>query len=100
MDGLRARALLGIGPDRESLLTLGAASVVNLLGRVEDVVVRFRRSADVREVGTQEEPQLSQDGTAERKLPLLSALAVDPKRAAVRVEVADLDAGQLTSSDA
>lgn len=39
----------------------------DLLGRVEEVVVQFGRSADVREIGAEEEPQLGQDGTAEHR---------------------------------
>jgi len=38
-------ALLGIDPDGELLLALGAASVVDLLGRIEEVVVGLRRRA-------------------------------------------------------
>ena len=37
MDGLRTRALLGVGADGEQLLALGPASVVDLLRRVEQL---------------------------------------------------------------
>jgi hypothetical protein len=47
-------------------LALGAASVVNLLRRIEEVVVRLRRTADVREIGAEEEPQLGKNWPAER----------------------------------
>ena len=100
MDCLRARALLGIGPDGELLLALGAASVVDLLGRIEEVVVGLRWSIDVGEIAAEEEPQLGEDRPAEREHALLSAFPVDPERAALRVEVADLDASQLPSPDA
>jgi hypothetical protein len=100
MDGLRARALLRVGADGELLLAFRAASVVDLLRRVEEVVVRLGRSADVGEIAAEEEVQLGEDRPAEWEHLLLLALSVDPERAALRVEVADLDAGQLASPDA
>src|SRR6266545_1048520 len=100
MDCLRARALLGIGTDGEFLLALRAASVIDLLGRIEEVIVGLRRSADVGEIGAEEEVQLGDDRPAEWEHPLLLTLPVDPERAALRVEVADLDASQLRSPHA
>jgi hypothetical protein len=98
MNGLRARPLLRIGTDGEVLLTLGAAPSVDLLRRVEQVVVRLGPSTDVGEVGAEEEPELGEDRPAERKQSLLPTLAVDAEHATLRVEVADLDPGQLASS--
>ena len=100
MDGLRTRALLRVGADGELLLTFGAASGVDLLRRVEQVVVGLGRSADVGEIAAEEQPQLGEDRPAERQDAFLAALAVDAERAAVRVEVADLDAGELAAPDA
>src|SRR2546430_12061834 len=100
MNRLRTRALLRVGADGEHLLTFCAAAVVDLLRRVEQVVVRFRRTANVGEIGAEEEPQLGEHRAAKRKHPFLATLAVDAGRAALGVEVANLDTGQLASSDA
>jgi hypothetical protein len=74
MNGLRAGELLRVGEHGELLLALGAASGVDLLRRVEEVVVRLGQSADVREVGAEVKPELGEDGPAERKQPLLPTL--------------------------
>jgi hypothetical protein len=84
--------------DGELLLTLGAAPGVDLLRRVEEVVVRLGQSADVGEVCAEEETELGEDGPAKRKQPLLPALTGHADQATLRVEVAHLDAGQLASS--
>jgi hypothetical protein len=84
MDGLRARALLGVGADGEPLLAFETAAVVDLRRRVEEVIVRLGQSADVGEVGAQEEPELGENGPAKRKHPFLPALAVDRSSAARR----------------
>jgi len=100
MDGLRTGALLRVGKNGALLLTFGTATVIDLLGRVEDVIVRLRRPTDVGEIAAEEEPELGEDWPAERKQTLLTALPVNTKRAALRVEVTHLDAGQLASPDA
>ena len=100
MDGLRARALLRIRADGEQLLAFRAAAVVDLLRRVEQEVVRLRRAADVGEIGAEEETELGEHWAAKRKDPFLATLAVHAERAALSVEVADLDTGKLASADA
>jgi hypothetical protein len=100
MNRLRARPLLGIRTDGELLLAFRTAPGVDLLRRVDEVIVGLGRSADVGKIAAQEQPQLGEDRSAERKHALLSPLPVDPQRAAVRVEVADLDAGELASPHA
>ena len=52
------------------------------------------------EIGAEEQSELGEHRPAKRKDAFLAALAVDAERAAVGVEVADLDAGQLASPDA
>jgi hypothetical protein len=66
MDSLSAGALLRVGPDGALLLAFRAASVVDLLGRVEEVVVRLGRPADVGEIAAEEEPKLGENRPAER----------------------------------
>jgi len=82
------------------LLAFRAAAVVDLLRRVEQEVVRLRRAADVGEVGAEEEPELGEHRAAKGKDSFLTTLAVHAERAAVGVEVANLDAGELASPDA
>ncbi len=82
------------------MLAFRAAAVVDLLRRVEQEVVRLRRAADVGEVGAEEEPELGEHRAAKRKDTFLATLAVHAERAAVGVEIANLDTGQLASPDA
>jgi hypothetical protein len=100
MNGLRARALLRVRANGEQLLALRTAAVVDLLRRVEQEVVRLGRAAGVGEIGAEEEPELGEHGTGKGKDPFLAALAVRTERAAVSVEVANLDTGELASSNA
>jgi hypothetical protein len=100
MDGLRARPPLRIRAGRKLLLALGTASVVDLLRRIEEVVIRLRRPTDVGEIAEEEQPKLGEDGSAQREHAFLAAFPVGPERAALRVEVADLDSGQLASPNA
>jgi hypothetical protein len=86
--------------DGEQLLTFRAAAVVDLLRRVEQEVVRLRRAANVGEIGAEEEAKLDEHRAAKGKDPFLATLAVHAERAAVGVEVANLDTGQLASPDA
>jgi len=81
-------------------LTFRATAVVDVLRRVEQEVVRLRRAADVGEIGAEEEPELGEHRTAKGKNPFLPALALHAQRAAVSVEVANLDTGQLASANA
>ena len=52
------------------------------------------------EIGAEEQSELGEHGPAKGKDAFLAALAVDTERAAVSVEVANLDTGQLASPDA
>jgi hypothetical protein len=54
----------------------------------------------VGKVAREEQPKLREDRPAQRENAFLAALPVDPERAALRVEVADLDPGQLASPNA
>jgi len=63
---LRARALLRVGAHREPLLALRPTPVVDLLRRVEEEVVRFRRSSDVGEVGAEEESEFGEHRPSKR----------------------------------
>jgi hypothetical protein len=54
----------------------------------------------VGEIGAEEEPELGEHRAAKGKDAFHAALAVDAERAAVSVEVANLDTGQLASPDA
>ncbi len=63
-------------------------------------VVRLRRAANVGEIGAEEEAKLDEHRAAKGKDPFLATLAVHAERAAVGVEVANLDTGQLASADA
>jgi hypothetical protein len=51
----------------------------------------------VREVAGEEQPKLREDRPTQREHAFLASLPVDAERAALRVEVADLDPGQLAS---
>ena len=100
MDGLRTRALLRVRADGEQLLTFCPATVIDLLRRVEQEVVRLRRAANVGEIGAEEEAKLDEHRAAKGKDPFLATLAVYAERAAVGVEVANQNTGQLASADA
>jgi len=54
----------------------------------------------VGEIGAEEEPELGEHRAAKRKDPFLATLAVHAERAAVGVEVANLDTSELASPDA
>lgn len=58
------------------------------------------RPTDVGEVAAEEEAELREHRAAEWEHPLLASLAVDPERAALGVEVANLDGSEFASPDA
>ena len=57
MDCLGTRPLLRVRADSELLLALGTTTVADLLGGVEEVVIRLGWPADVGEVRTEKEPE-------------------------------------------
>jgi hypothetical protein len=98
--GLRARAVLRERAVAGDDLALGALAVGVAADREEEVVVALWRAVEVGKVGGEQQPQLGQDRAAQREQPLLLALAADAERAALGVEVADLDAGEFGASQA
>lgn len=100
MHVLRRRLLLRITPSGAKLFAFGAASGEELLGGVEQPVVRLREASHVREVSLEEEGECGEDRAAKRKDAFLLSLPIDTKCPASEVEVPNLDTTQLAAADA
>jgi hypothetical protein len=100
MDRLRAGALLREGAPLAQQLSFGPLAGGERLDRVQQIVVALRRPTDMRQIGGEHQSQLGEDRPAQRQHTFLLAFAVDAEDAALGVEVADLDIGELVTTQA